>query len=214
VAKILEIHPKNPQPRLIEQAVDIVSRGGVIAYPTDSSYALGCHIGDKQAMDRIRTIRRVRDDHNFTLDDHNFTLVCPNLSDLSLYAKVDNSAYRMMKHVMPGPYTLILKASREVPRRLQHPKRKTIGLRVPDNAIAHALMEKLGEPLMSSTLIAPGDEFPLHEAVEIEEQMGHALDLIIDGGHCGHEPTTVINMVDSIPKIIRIGCGDPTPFQG
>jgi len=206
VATILEIHPLNPQPRFIQQAVEVIHRGGVIAYPTDSSYALGCHIGDKQAMDRIRQIRKVG-------SDHNFTLVCPNLSDLSLYAKVDNSSFRLMKHVMPGPYTLILKASREVPRRLQHPKRKTIGLRVPDNRVAHALMEALGEPLMSSTLIPPGEEFPLNDPHEIDQRMGHALDLIIDGGHCGVEPTTVVNMVDGIPEVVRVGCGDPAPFE-
>ncbi len=206
MARILEIHPLNPQPRLIEQVVEVVRKGGVIAYPTDSSYALGCHIGDKQAMERIRRIRRVG-------PDHNFTLVCPNLSDLSLYAKVDNTSFRLMKRVMPGPYTLILKASREVPRRLQHPKRKTIGLRVPDNRVAHALMEALGEPLMSSTLIPPGGEFPLNDPDEIDRQMGHALDLIIDGGHCGVEPTTVVNMVDGIPEVVRVGCGDPAPFE-
>mgnify|MGYP002725442139 CR=1 FL=1 len=206
MAQILEIHPLNPQPRLIQQAVEVVHRGGVIAYPTDSSYALGCHIGDKQAMERIRKIRQVG-------SDHNFTLVCPNLSDLSLYAKVDNTSFRLMKRVMPGPYTLILRASREVPRRLQHPKRKTIGLRVPDNRVAHALMEALGEPLMSSTLIPPGADFPLNDPYEIEEQMGHAFDLIIDGGPCGVEPTTVVNMVDGIPEVVRTGCGDPSPFE-
>lgn len=206
MARILEIHPLNPQPRLIGQAVEVVRKGGVIAYPTDSSYALGCHIGDKQAMERIRRIRRVG-------PDHNFTLVCPNLSDLSLYAKVDNTSFRLMKRVMPGPYTLILRASREVPRRLQHPKRKTIGLRVPDNRVAYALMEALGEPLMSSTLIPPGEDFPLNDPHEIDQQMGHALDLIIDGGHCGVEPTTVVNMVDGIPEVVRVGCGDPAPFE-
>ena len=206
MGQVLEIHPVNPQPRLIQQAVEVVRSGGVIAYPTDSSYALGCHIGDKQAMERIRRIRRVG-------PGHNFTLVCPNLSDLSLYAKVDNTSFRLMKRVMPGPYTLILRASREVPRRLQHPKRKTIGLRVPDNRVAHALMETLGEPLMSSTLIPPGEDFPLNDPYEIEQRMGHELDLIIDGGPCGVEPTTVVNMVDGIPEIVRVGCGDPSPFE-
>jgi tRNA threonylcarbamoyl adenosine modification protein (Sua5/YciO/YrdC/YwlC family) len=202
----LEIHPQNPQPRLISQAVEIVRHGGVIAYPTDSSYALGCHIGDKQAMEKIRRIRKVG-------PNHNFTLVCPNLADLSLYAKVDNTSFRLMKRVIPGPYTFILKASREVPRRLQHPKRKTIGLRVPDNPIANALMEMLGEPLMSSTLIPPDGEFPIAAAEDIEPQIANQLDLIIDGGHCGVEPTTVVNMEERIPTITRVGCGDPSPFE-
>ena len=206
MTQILEIHPQNPQPRLIKQAVEIVHRGGVIAYPTDSSYALGCHIGDKSAMEKIRRIRRV--DAN-----HNFTLVCPNLADLSLYAKVDNTSFRLMKRVMPGPYTFILKASREVPRRLQHPKRKTIGLRVPDNPIATALMEMLGEPLMSSTLIPPGAEFPVADAEDIDPQIANQLDLIIDGGHCGVEPTTVVNMEERVPVVTRAGCGDPSPFE-
>jgi tRNA threonylcarbamoyl adenosine modification protein (Sua5/YciO/YrdC/YwlC family) len=206
VTRIIEIHPDNPQPRLIKQVVEVIHQGGVVAYPTDSSYAIGCHIGDKQAMDRIRRIRRVD-------SDHNFTLVCPNLADLSLYAKVDNASFRLMKRVMPGPYTLILKASREVPRRLQHPKKKTIGLRVPDHAVAHALMETLGEPLMSSTLIPPGETIPLNDPFEIEQQMGHALDLIVDGGHCGVEATTVVDMIDGLPKVVRVGCGDPSPFE-
>lgn len=206
MTQVLTIHPQNPQPRLIKQVVEVVQRGGVIAYPTDSSYALGCHIGDKQAMEKIRRIRKV--DAN-----HNFTLVCPNLADLSLYAKVDNTSFRLMKRVMPGPYTFILKASREVPRRLQHPKRKTIGLRVPDNPIAHALMETLGEPLMSSTLIPPGAEFPTSDAEDIEVQIANELDLIIDGGHCGVEPTTVVNMEERVPQVTRVGCGDPSPFE-
>ncbi|MBT7229190.1 MAG: threonylcarbamoyl-AMP synthase [Gammaproteobacteria bacterium] len=206
MAKIIQVHPDNPQSRLIKQVVEVIHRGGVIAYPTDSSYAIGCHIGDKQAMDRIRRLRRVS-------SNHNFTLVCPNLADLSLYAKVDNSSFRLMKRVMPGPYTLILKASREVPRRLQHPKKKTIGLRVPANAVAHALMQALGEPLMSSTLIPPGEEFPLNDPFEIEQRMGHELDIIIDGGHCGVEATTVVDMVDGFPQVTRVGCGDPAPFE-
>ena len=206
MAQVIEIHPKNPQPRLIQRVVEVVHQGGVIAYPTDSSYALGCHIGDKQAMERIRRIRKGS-------SNHNFTLVCPNLADLSLYAKVDNSSFRLMKRVMPGPYTIILKASREVPRRLQHPKKKTIGLRVPDNPIAHALMETLGEPLMSSTLMPPEGDFPLADAEDIEALMGHDIDIIVDGGHCGVEPTTVVNMVERVPEITRVGCGDPSPFE-
>ncbi len=205
MAKRIEIHPQNPQQRLIQHVLEVFHRGGVIAYPTDSSYALGCLIGDKQAMERIRRIRRVG-------SDHNFTLVCPNLSDLSLYAKVDNTSFRLMKRVMPGPYTFILKASREVPRRLQHPKKKSIGLRVPDNPIAQALISALGEPLMSSTLMLPGCDFPLSDVDEIERRMGHEIDVIIDGGPCGVEPTTVVNMMDRIPEVTRVGCGDPAPF--
>ncbi len=206
MAKVIEIHPKNPQPRLIQQAVEIMRQDGVIAYPTDSSYALGCPIGDKHAMDRIRRIRRAD-------NRHNFTLVCPNLSDLSLYAKVDNTSFRLMKRVMPGPYTFILKASREVPRRLQHPKKKTIGLRVPDNPIAQALMEALGGPLMSSTLMPPDSDFPLSDVDDIDEQLGYAIDVIVDGGHCGVEPTTVVNMENGFPEIVRVGCGDPALFE-
>ncbi len=206
MAQLIEIHPQNPQPRLIQQVVEVIHRGGVIAYPTDSSYALGCHIGDKQAMEKIRRIRQVS-------SNHNFTLVCPNLADLSLYAKVDNTSFRLMKRVMPGPYTFILKASREVPRRLQHPKRKTIGLRVPDNNIANALMETLGEPLMSSTLIPPGADFPIADAEDIEPQIANQLDMIVDGGHCGVEPTTVVNMEERVPVVTRAGCGDPSPFE-
>ena len=206
MAQLIEIHPQNPQPRLIQQVVEVIHRGGVIAYPTDSSYALGCHIGDKQAMEKIRRIRQVS-------SNHNFTLVCPNLADLSLYAKVDNTSFRLMKRVMPGPYTFILKASREVPRRLQHPKRKTIGLRVPDNNIANALMETLGEPLMSSTLIPPGADFPIADAEDIEPQIANQLDMIVDGGHCGVEPTTVVTMEERVPVVTRAGCGDPSPFE-
>ncbi len=206
MSQFFEIHPDNPQRRLIKQAVEIIRKGGVVAYPTDSSYALGCHIGDKQAMERIRRIRGV--DNN-----HNFTLVCPNLSDLSLYAKVDNTSFRLMKSVMPGPYTFILTASREVPRRLQHPKKKTIGLRVPAHNIAHALMEELGEPLMSSTLMLPGRDLPLSDPWEIRELCEHELDLVIDGGHCGVETTTVVHMEDGIPRVTRAGCGDPSMFE-
>ncbi len=195
------IHPVTPQKRLIQRAVEIIEQGGVIAYPTDSCYALGCHIGDKQAMQRIRKIRKVD-------DKHHLTLVCKDLSELSTYAVVDNSSYRLMKNCTPGPYTFLLKATHEVPRRLQTPKRKTIGLRVPDHPIALQLCEELGKPLMSSTLILPERDEPLSDPQEMRELLEHDVDLVIDGGYCGIEATTVIDFVDSSPTILRQGKGD------
>ncbi len=195
------IHPVTPQKRLIRRAVDIIDQGGLIAYPTDSCYALGCHIGDKQAMERIRKIRKVD-------DKHHFTLVCRGLSELSTYAVVENSAYRLMKNCTPGPYTFLLKATHEVPRRLQTPKRKTIGLRVPDHPIALQLCEELGQPLMSSTLILPDREEPLSDPQEMKDLLKHEVDLVIDGGYCGIEATTVIDFVGSSPTIVRQGKGD------
>ncbi len=205
MAQYFEIHPKDPQPRLIKRAVEIVREGGVIAYPTDSSYALGCHIGDKEAMERIRRIRCVD-------DKHNFTLVCRDLTEVSLYARVSNPDYRILKAHTPGPYTFILPATREVPRRLQHARRKTIGLRVPDMPIVSALLAELGEPLMSSTLIPAGDELPLSDPQEIRERLEHDLDLVIDGGACGLEATTVVELEDGRTRIVRSGRGDPAPF--
>lgn len=200
MSQFFQIHPDNPQQRLIQQAVDIINQGGVIVYPTDSGYALGCHIGDKAAMERICRIRQVD-------AKHNFTLVCRDLSEIAVYAKVNNSAYRLIKNHTPGPYTFILKATREVPRRLQNPKRKTIGLRVPDNKIAMALLETLGEPLMSSTLILPGEEMPLTDPYDIRDTLEHALDLVIDGGYCGFEPTTVVELTEDVPVVVRQGQG-------
>ncbi|PLW81967.1 threonylcarbamoyl-AMP synthase [Kineobactrum sediminis] len=206
MSQFFQIHPDNPQARLIRQAVDIIRGGGVVVYPTDSAYALGCHIGDKAARDRIRRIRK--------LDDrHNFTLVCRDLSDLANYARVDNTAYRLLKHSTPGPYTFILRATSEVPRRLMHPKRKTVGLRIPDNAVAAALLADLGEPMMSVTLIMPGDELPLIDPYEIRRLLEHDVDLVIDGGYCGLEPTTVVDLADDVPVILRTGKGDVTPFE-
>lgn len=205
MSQFFQIHPDNPQPRLIKQAVDIIRRGGVLAYPTDSAYALGCQLGDKAALERIRRIRKLD-------DNHNFTLVCRDLSELGTYARVDNTAFRLIRNCTPGPYTFILKATDEVPRRLLHPKRRTIGLRVPDNHIAQALLEALGEPLMSVTLILPGDELPLTEPFEIRERLEHEVDLVIDGGASGAEPTTVIDLADDVPVVIRQGRGDSSPF--
>ena len=206
MAQYFEVHPVNPQPRLIRQAVDILRRGGVIAYPTDSSYALGCHLGDKDAMERIRTIRQV-DKH------HNFTLVCADLSQLAQYARVSNSDFRLLKAHTPGPYTFILEATREVPRRLQHEKRKTIGLRVPDHPVVRALLADLGEPIASSTLILPGETLPMSDPQEIRARLERQLDLVIDAGPCGMEPTTVVVLEDGVAEVARLGRGDPTPFQ-
>jgi tRNA threonylcarbamoyl adenosine modification protein (Sua5/YciO/YrdC/YwlC family) len=197
----LSIHPQNPQQRLIAKAAEIVRKGGVIVYPTDSVYAIGCHIGDKQAMDRIRSIRQV--DKN-----HNFTLMCRDLSELASYARVDNSAFRSLKAQTPGPFTFILPATSEVPRRLMHPKRKTIGLRVPDSPIVQALLAELGEPMMSVTLIMPGDEYPLSDPYDIRAALEAHVDVLIDGGHCGLEPTTVVDMTGPVPEITRQGMGD------
>ena len=206
MSQFFQIHPDNPQARLVRQAVDIIRQGGVVVYPTDSAYALGCHIGDKNALDRIRRIRK--------LDArHNFTLVCRDLSEISNYARVNNRVYRLLRHNTPGPYTFILKASSEVPRRLLHPKRKTVGLRVPDNAVAAALLEDLGEPLMSVTLIMPGDDLPLIDPYDIREVLEHDVDLVIDGGYCGMEPTTVIDLVEDVPLVMRAGKGDVAPFE-
>jgi len=206
VAQFFQIHPDNPQLRLIRSAVDIIQQGGLVIYPTDSSYALGCHIGDKRAMERIRRIRQLD-------DKHNFTLVCRDLTEISSYAKIDNQQYRLLKNLTPGPYTFIHQASKQVPKRLQHAKRKTIGLRIPDNNIAQALLEELGEPLMSSTLILPGDEFPLTDPYDMRDTLGHDVDLVIDGGYCGFEPTTVIEMTDDSPTVARIGKGDVSLFE-
>lgn len=206
MSQFFQVHPVNPQTRLIRQAVEIVRAGGVIAYPTDSAYALGCQLGEKSALERIRRIRRLD-------DDHNFTLLCRDLSELGTYAQVDNQVYRLLRNHTPGPYTFILPATGEVPRRLLHPKRKTIGLRVPENKIALALLEELGEPLMSVTLIMPGDELPLTDPYDIRETLQHELDLVIDGGYCGMEPTTVIDLSGERPQILRRGLGDPTPFE-
>jgi tRNA threonylcarbamoyl adenosine modification protein (Sua5/YciO/YrdC/YwlC family) len=205
MAQYFQIHPTHPQPRLIRRAAEIVRDGGVIVYPTDSSYALGCRIGDKGAMERIRRLRRLD-------DEHNLTLVVRDLSELAQYARVTNADYRVLKANTPGPYTFILPATREVPRRLQHPKRRTIGLRVPDTPIVHALLAELGEPLLSTTLILPGEELPLSDPEEIRSRVEHDVDLVIDGGFCGLEPTTVVELTDGVARVIRRGKGDIAPF--
>lgn len=203
----LRIHNETPQLRLINQAVAIIRSGGVVVYPTDSCYALGCEIGNKSAMDRIRRIRALD-------DQHNFTLICRDLSELSTYARVDNRVFRLLKSLTPGPYTFILEASREVPRRLLHPKRKSIGLRVPEHPITQALLEAMGEPMMSVTLTMPGDETPLADPEEMSEQLGKLVDLIIDGGWGGYEPSTVIDLTGEAPVVVRRGKGDPSVVEG
>lgn len=200
MAEYLEIHPKNPQQRLIRQAVEIVRGGGVIAYPTDSCYALGCHVGDRDALERIRRIRQA-DRH------HHFTLVCRDLAEISRYAQVDTWQFRLLKSYTPGPFTFLLAATRETPKRLQHPKRRTIGIRVPDHPVPHLLLAELGEPLMSSTLLLPGDETPLTDGEQIRDRLGSVVDAILDGGHCGIEPTTVVDLAVSPPVILRQGKG-------
>lgn len=205
MSQLLTIHPDNPQARLLEQAAAIIRSGGIVIYPTDSGYALGCHIGDKQALERIRVIRQLD-------PKHNFTLMCRDLSELALYARVDNVAYRILRSHTPGAYTFILQATNEVPRRLKHPKRKTIGLRVPDNNIAQGLLATLGEPLMSVTMILPGEAAPMLDPYEIKDLLGHQLDLIIDGGFCGFEPTSIIDLTGETPVVLREGAGSITEF--
>ena len=205
MSQFFQIHPDNPQPRLVAQAVSALQAGGVIVYPTDSTYAFGCRLGDKKAIERIRKIRQLS-------DRHYLTLVCRDLSELATYAKVDNTCYRLLKAATPGPYTFILSASSQVPRLLMHPKRRTIGIRVPDNAIVNALLTELGEPLLSSTMLLPNEEIVPRDPYEIRDMIGESVDLVIDGGYCGPELTTVVNLVDDVPEIIREGNGDPAMF--
>ena len=201
VARLIDIHPTNPQPRQVAAVVQIIRSGGLIAYPTDSSYAFGCHIGDAKAIGRIRRIRR-------TDKAHNFTLVCSDLSEISAYARVDNWAYRLIKSMTPGPYTFILPATRQVPKRLQNPNRRTIGLRVPDHPLVHAMLETLAEPIMSSTLLLPGDEHPMTDPADIEARIGHEIEAIIEAGSVGIEPTSVIDMTQGYAEVLRVGRGD------
>jgi tRNA threonylcarbamoyl adenosine modification protein (Sua5/YciO/YrdC/YwlC family) len=200
MAQFFAIHPENPQLRLIHRAVEIVREGGVIAYPTDSSYAIGCHIGDKQSMDRIRRIRQLD-------DKHNFTLVCKDLAQVSTFTKIGNDAYRMIKALTPGPFTFILEATREVPRRLQHPRKKTIGVRIPDHPVAMLLVKELEEPLLSTSLILPGESDGLSDPYEIRERLEHQLDLVIDAGNIEFVQTTMIEFTNKGPEIIRQGIG-------
>jgi tRNA threonylcarbamoyl adenosine modification protein (Sua5/YciO/YrdC/YwlC family) len=204
-SRYFDVHTKDPQPRLIKQAVELIRAGGVVVYPTDSCYALGCHIGDKDAMERISRIRQT-DKH------HHFTLVCRDLSEIAKYARVNNQQYRTLRAFTPGPYTFILQATRETPKRLQNPKRRTIGLRVPDHPVPRAILDELAEPIMSSTLMLPGDELPMTDAREIQERLLHSVDAVIDGGNCGYEPTSVIDLEGIAPVVARHGKGDVSAF--
>lgn len=204
--RYFEVHPQNPQTRLLQQAVDAVRDGAVLVYPTDSGYALGCHLGDKDAVDRIRALRELD-------DKHNLTLVCRDLSEIATYAQVGNQAYRLLKSLTPGPYTFILDATREVPRRLQHPKRKTIGIRVPGHPIVDALLDILGEPLISTTLQMPGDEQPLTDPQEIKERLRNHVNVIIDGGLGSAQPTTIVDLTGPVPEVLRKGSGDTSMFE-
>lgn len=205
MAQLFTIYPENPQPRLIRQSAEIVRGGGVIVYPTDSCCALGCKLGDKAAMERIRAIREVD-------ERHHLTLVCRDLAEIGQYARIDNAQFRLLKATTPGSYTFILQATREVPKRLLHPKRRTIGLRVPDHKVAQALLDELGEPLLSSTLMLPGDELPLNDPEEIRERLDRRVELVIDAGPCGIVPTTVVDLTGDTPVIARVGKGSTAPF--
>lgn len=206
MSQFFVIHPENPQARLIQKAAAFVQEGGVIVFPTDSGYAIGCQLENKSALERIRNLRQLD-------KDHNFTLICRDLSELSTYATVDNNAFRLLKSNTPGPYTFILKASAEVPKRLLHPKRKTIGLRVPDCKIVQSLLKELNEPIMSVSLILPNQDFPFVNAEEIHQRLCRFVDVIIDGGPCRASPTTVVDIVEGKPKILRVGKGDPSVFE-
>ncbi len=205
MTQFFQLHPDNPQLRLIKQAAQVIHGGGIVALPTDSCYALVCHLDDKEAVTRLRRLRGID-------DKHHLTLLCRDLSEISQYAQVDNRQYRLLKSATPGPYTFILEATKEVPRRLSHPSRKTIGLRVPENPIALALLEELGQPLLGTTLILPGDEEPLTDAESIRDRLERQIDLVIDGGACSLEPTTILDLTSSEPVLIRQGRGDSAPF--
>jgi tRNA threonylcarbamoyl adenosine modification protein (Sua5/YciO/YrdC/YwlC family) len=206
MAQFFSIHPKNPQPRLVKRAADILRKGGLIAYPTDSCYALGCHIGDARAVGRLRRLRGVD-------DKHHLTLMCRDLSEVSVYAVVDDPRFRLLKAATPGSYTFILRATREVPRRLLHPRRKTIGVRVPQHPVAQALLAELDEPVLSSTLILPGELLPLSDASDIRERLEQGVELVIDAGSCGVEPSTVIDLTGNEPLVLRQGKGSLAPFN-
>jgi len=201
----VNIHPETPQPRLLSQAADIIRNGGIAVIPTDSSYALACHLGDKEALDRIREIRQMD-------ERHHLTLMCRDLSEIAHYARVDNAQYRLLKAVTPGCYVFILEGTKELPRRVMHPKRKTIGLRVPDNVVVLGLLEELQEPLLTTSLVLPGEEEPMTEGWEIRDRLDEQVELIIDAGYCGTEPTTVIDLTEKTPVLVRAGKGSLDPF--
>jgi tRNA threonylcarbamoyl adenosine modification protein (Sua5/YciO/YrdC/YwlC family) len=206
MAQYFDVHPDNPQPRAVRQIADSVREGALIAYPTDSCYALGCRLGDRDGIDRIRTIRK--------LDDrHHFTLVCRDFAQLAHLVHLDNRVFRAVKAATPGQYTFILPATKDVPRRLMHPKKKTVGVRIPDHPVVNALLAELGEPILSTTLLLPGEEEPMTQGWEIKDRLDHEVDAVIDSGECGLEPTTVVDFSDGYPEVVRRGAGDPTPFE-
>ena len=206
MSQFFRIHPEDPELRLIRRSVEIIREGGVVAYPTDSGYALGCQLGNKAAIERIWKVRN--------LDArHHFTLICRDLSEVSVYASFDTPVYRLLRANTPGPYTFILRGTKEVPRRLMHPKRKTIGLRVPDNPISQALLAELGEPMLTTTLILPGDSLPMTDPEEIRKRIGQEVDLVIDGGYGGNVPTTMVDLTEDAPSVLREGKGDASPFR-
>ncbi|PMR63053.1 threonylcarbamoyl-AMP synthase [Verrucosispora sp. ts21] len=205
MARYFDVHPDNPQPRVIGQVVDLLRRDGLIAYPTDSCFALGSQLGNKDGMDRIREIRHLD-------SGHHFTLVCRDFAQLGQFVQLDNAVFRAVKAATPGQYTFILPATKEVPRRLLHPRKRTVGVRIPDHPVTRALLDELGEPLLSSTLLLPGDDEPLTQGWEIKERLDHAVDAVVDAGDCGTEPTTVVDFSDGEPEIVRVGAGDPERF--
>lgn len=206
MAQRLQLHPETPQPRFLRVAAACLAEGGVIAYPTDSCFALGCALGAKEAMERIQAIRQ-------TGRDHFFTLVCRDLSEIARFARVDNWQYRLLRSCTPGPYVFVLRATREVPRRLMHARRKTVGIRIPDHGVVQGLLREYPEPILSTTLQLPGEDVPLTDGSEIEGRLGHAVDLILDGGNCGLEPSTIVDISADAPRLLRVGKGDPRPFQ-
>jgi tRNA threonylcarbamoyl adenosine modification protein (Sua5/YciO/YrdC/YwlC family) len=206
MARYFDVHPQNPQPRSVSQVVDIVRDGGLIAYPTDSCFALGCSLGNKEGLERIRQIRHLD-------DKHHFTLVCADFAQLGQFVTIGNAVFRAIKASTPGSYTFILPATKEVPRRLLHPKKKTVGVRIPDHATTQALLGELGEPLLSSTLLLPGHDEPMTQGWEIKEELDNAVDAVIDSGDCGTEPTTVVDLSGDEPEITRVGAGDPSRFE-
>ncbi|GAA1363462.1 L-threonylcarbamoyladenylate synthase [Arthrobacter rhombi] len=206
MARFFDVHPQDPQPRAVGQIVDLLQQGALIAYPTDSCYALGAQLGNRDALDRIRTIRHLN-------DKHHFTLMCSSFAQLGQFVEMGNAVFRSLKAATPGSYTFILKATPEVPRRLLHPKKKTVGVRIPDNAVVQSLLSALGEPLLSTTLLLPDEEEPLTQGWEIKERLDHQVDAVVDSGECGTEPTTVVDFSSGVPEILRVGMGDPTPFE-
>ncbi|MFC0003771.1 MULTISPECIES: L-threonylcarbamoyladenylate synthase [Micromonospora] len=206
MAKYFDVHPDNPQPRAINQVVDLIRADGLIAYPTDSCFALGCRLGNRDGLDRIREVRHLG-------SGHHFTLVCRDFAQLGQFVQINNASFRAIKAATPGSYTFILPATKEVPRRLLHPRKKTVGVRIPDHTVTQAILAELGEPLLSSTLLLPDEEEPLTQGWEIKERLDHVLDAVVDSGECGTVPTTVVDFSDGVPEILRVGAGDPSRFE-